>query len=176
MFIRPFNERFLRNIKKTKACWNWIGKLNNSGYGSIKKGRTSGAHRISYEIRNGPIPKGYYVLHKCDNRICVNPDHLWIGTQSDNMIDCQKKGRNPSAYRWTNKNNPFAGVPRTESQKAFTSFYKQRPFVFIDPSGNKVEGVNLLQFCKKNNLNSGAMSSVKFGRIPHHKKWTRFIQ
>jgi len=75
-------------------CWNWIGCLTESGYGQIHcLGKTHRAHRVSYMVHLGPIPEGAVILHSCDNRRCINPDHLTAGTQSDNMRDALKKGR-----------------------------------------------------------------------------------
>ena len=81
------------------GCWLWTDSTNSDGYGNIGipengKMRTKGAHRISYEIHKGEIPKGLHVCHRCDVRSCVNPAHLWIGTHQDNIDDREKKGRN----------------------------------------------------------------------------------
>ena len=72
-------------------CWYWVGGVTTLGYGTIPKWRV--AHRFSWHLFNGPIPKGMSVLHKCDIRNCVNPDHLFIGTQNDNVQDMMRKGR-----------------------------------------------------------------------------------
>ena len=88
--------RFFNKIKKTTSCWIWIAYRNPAGYGVIgKKGQTGNilAHRLSYIIHNGKIPKKYCVCHSCDNPFCVNPKHLFLGKQQDNMNDMVKKGR-----------------------------------------------------------------------------------
>lgn len=93
-------ERFWTKVLKTQSCWIWQAQVNNKGYGCLSvyredKGRhyPTYAHRLSWAFAHGPIPDGMYVLHHCDTPACVNPAHLFIGTQTDNMQDCWKKGR-----------------------------------------------------------------------------------
>jgi len=76
------------------GCCNWIGSITNRGYGKFRVGKISvGAHRVAWTLKNGPIPDELLVLHKCDNPLCVNPDHLFVGTQGDNLVDMIHKGR-----------------------------------------------------------------------------------
>lgn len=96
------DKRFMVKVDKgdSSSCWLWHGCLNNKGYGTVTrrrhgKKRNYLAHRYSYELRNGPVPDGLCVLHKCDIPRCVNPDHLFLGTQADNIKDCVAKGRSP---------------------------------------------------------------------------------
>lgn len=88
-------ERFrLQTVKVKGECWNWIGAHDKDGYGWIRvDGVQTGAHRYSYGVHCGKIPKGMQVLHSCDNPRCVNPDHLFLGTQQDNVKDMVAKGR-----------------------------------------------------------------------------------
>lgn len=76
------------------ACWLWRAAINPSGYGALaRNGRTLRAHREAYRLVSGSIPPGVMVLHKCDVRACVNPDHLFLGTADDNTQDMISKGR-----------------------------------------------------------------------------------
>lgn len=81
-------------IDKTTGCWLWQGAIKSNGYGHLNiDGRTVGAHRVAYELHVGPVPEGMRVLHSCDVRRCVNPDHLHIGTAADNSREMVERGR-----------------------------------------------------------------------------------
>lgn len=81
-------------IDKDTKCHNWKLYKNKHGYGRLTHNKKClYAHRVSYEINKGRIPNGLYVLHSCDNPSCINPNHLWLGTQKDNLQDMAKKGR-----------------------------------------------------------------------------------
>lgn len=86
----PREVRFWRFVHKTDTCWVWTGGKHRFGYGKIDG---LDAHRVSWEIHNGPVPSGMYVCHHCDNPACIRPDHLFLGTQTDNMRDMSRKGR-----------------------------------------------------------------------------------
>lgn len=100
---RPFTPlavRFWAKVEKTPTCWEWRG-ATVTGYGHISMGGVLGkirlAHRISWEMHNGPIPDGLHVCHRCDNPKCVRPDHLFLGTDLDNAQDRDAKGRSRPA-------------------------------------------------------------------------------
>lgn len=101
-----FMERFWAkvNVAGPHDCWEWTAGTDRAGYGRISLGgrgdrRLVGAHRASWQIVNGPIPDGLFVLHSCDNPPCVNPQHLRVGTNADNMADMVVRGRDPRKQR-----------------------------------------------------------------------------
>lgn len=92
--FRIYKRKFFSKIKLVNKCLVWTGIKSSDGYGLINIGRpTYSAHRFAWTLRNGKIPKGLCVLHKCDNPACVKPNHLWLGTQLDNIADRHKKDR-----------------------------------------------------------------------------------
>lgn len=104
-------NRFEKRIMKTDNCWEWKGHISPYGYGkfSVNEREHWQAHRLSYFLYKGDIPSGMFVLHQCDNRSCVNPKHLRIGTQKENMADMHARGRF--------KSSPKAGKRRLTLEK-----------------------------------------------------------
>lgn len=97
MVARPASERFWERVNKTESCWIWMCKSSRYSYGRFYTGTSKTylvkAHRYSWELHKGKVPDGLFVLHKCDVPLCVNPDHLFLGTHQDNMDDMARKGR-----------------------------------------------------------------------------------
>lgn len=88
-------ERFMAKVSKDACgCWIWTGSKVKSGYGKVKVNQKMFlAHRLSYMAHKGDIKSGLFICHSCDNPLCVNPDHLWAGSQIENVRDAKKKGR-----------------------------------------------------------------------------------
>lgn len=113
----PPEERFWKNVRKSDGCWEYVANAKPDGYRFFRyrvvvNGRGKQvqwyAHRYSYTLAYGPIPKGLDVCHHCDNTACVRPDHLFAGTEKDNMQDMIRKGR--AAHQ--KRSQPQNGVPK----------------------------------------------------------------
>jgi hypothetical protein len=97
-------ERFERLYipEPNSGCWLWLGSLSAGGYARITVGRSINAHRVSWQLFRGEIPADKpHVLHTCDMRCCVNPDHLFVGTNADNVADKVAKGRQARSAKLT---------------------------------------------------------------------------
>lgn len=93
-----FEDRFWNQVDRRGSCWIWVGQTNEKGYGYFsgtpgQPNKKFYAHRVSWSLVHGEIPKGMHVCHKCDNPRCCNPEHLFLGTPKDNAQDMIRKGR-----------------------------------------------------------------------------------
>jgi len=108
--FRRYREGAVRRYKETgRGCWEYTGNIAVDGYATVGR-KQERVHRMAYEHANGPIPPGKIVMHRCDNRKCINPSHLRVGTQADNMRDMQRKGR----ALGNNRGESNAGAKLTE--------------------------------------------------------------
>jgi len=98
---KSLEQRLMEKVaRQANDCWQWTGNHHQYGYGLLKiDGKQIRAHRISWELKNGAIPAGLHILHRCDTPSCVNPDHLFLGTQADNIADKLAKGRQARGER-----------------------------------------------------------------------------
>lgn len=119
---KGIEDRFWGKVEKTATCWLWQGHLSRGGYGHFAVGsRPIKAHRFAYSLINGEIPDGLVVLHSCDTPACVNPDHLSVGTDSDNQRDSVQKKR----HRESRKSICPHGHPYSEDN------------TYVDPRGRR---------------------------------------
>lgn len=104
--LRSYFHKFQQKVQvgSDDECWEWTGGKNDERYGYMRVGiKSEKAHRLSYQWLIGPIPKGKILMHTCDNPSCVNPYHLRVGTQLDNVRDMMEKGRNVTRTQKLNK-------------------------------------------------------------------------
>lgn len=131
----PERVRFWAHVETpVDGCWEWTGGTTHFGYGAFKKQNRVqvNSHRYSWELHNGPIPEGVFVCHRCDNPLCVRPDHLFLGSGFDNMRDASKKGRMHNQFsKMTNciHGHPLSGDNlkiRSDGSRACRTCLKRR--------------------------------------------------
>lgn len=112
---KEVEARFWVRVDKSKECWEWTGALSKAGYGFTRiSGKLEYTHRMSWSISNGEIPAGMVVCHTCDNRCCLNPAHLFVATQRENMLDKVAKGRGGADFRYSPEWRPAPPRPTPE--------------------------------------------------------------
>lgn len=141
-------EKLLSNIQEVNGCWEWQGARHKQGYGHFPYKRSVQlAHRISWRLFNGEIPRGMNVCHKCDNTSCVNPEHLFLGTQIQNMRDMFKKKR---------KNHQGENHPRVK-------LTQQQVLEIREMIKN---GFTQEEVCRKYGITNGHVGSIR-----HRRTW-----
>lgn len=159
------HERFERSYfpDPNSGCWIWLGHLSKTtGYGQFMLDcrvdtRSIGAHRAAYVLHKGEIPSGMQVCHRCDMRWCVNPNHLFLGTASENMRDAARKGR----MTWKSATRP--GLPRGES-------HHQAKLTWSDVDAIRASAMTGVELAKKYR-----MSAKSISRIRRNESWVRDI-
>ena len=138
------------------GCWLWTAHVHAIGYGvfRVAPGRIVQAHRFAYESFIGPIPEGMKVCHKCDVRHCVNPDHLWLGTQKENVRDMWAKGRAPK--RSSGHKRPDNG----SRNRAILGKLTREQVLEIRQNPN----VRLIDFASRFGVDSSIICHVRAGR------------
>jgi hypothetical protein len=109
----------------TDACWLWTAFINPSGYGMVRNGAWMAlAHRVSWTLANGRVPDGAQVLHHCDTRACVNPSHLYVGTNADNIADKVARGRSS----WPRPERRGEGHPLVKLTEKEVALIRKEPY------------------------------------------------
>lgn len=181
--INSYYKVFLKNryiIDIESDCWNWKDKINEDGYGYYN---TKLAHRLFYEMYIGDIIEGLLICHTCDNPKCVNPNHLYMGTNQDNMDDMVKRGRslkgnlNPAKRKEVrkkiSKNNPMLKQEhRDKISKKFKGRKKPRyNYTIISSDNKKYQTDNLYKFCIDMNLNYRSMLELSSKQRDEYNNW-----
>ena len=130
---KSLQQRLEEGTHKGESCWLWVGAKDTGGYGLIcdrigREGNVS-THRLAWELKNGPIPFGLCVLHRCDIRNCVNPAHLFLGTIADNNRDCVAKGRSAAQNNnpmWNSESRKKVSAALTGKRKSAAHIEKMR--------------------------------------------------
>lgn len=127
--VADLTDRFWPKVDKKAddECWTWLAFRNKPGYGMIRNGGFMAlAHRVSWTLTNGRIPDGSQVLHHCDTPSCVNPGHLYVGTNADNMRDKVDRGRSS----WPRPERRGEGHPLAKLTSEQVAVIRTEPFVF----------------------------------------------
>jgi hypothetical protein len=142
-------------------CWEWLGSVSSDGYGKCKrKGVTYRAHRLSYLVFKGDITEGLFVCHHCDNPLCVNPEHLWLGTHEENELDKTAKGRRSPSPTVSHPHSLPRGSKHHKSklnEEMAHAIYKLA-----------IEGYSISRIKEELDL---TVDKTTIGRVIQHGKW-----
>lgn len=121
--------RFWSKVAKGRGCWGWKDSCGSHGYGQfyIEHAKPLLAHRVSWQVSFGRIPHDKFVLHKCDNKKCVRPDHLFLGTQADNIHDMVAKGRNSPTRGELSGNAKLTSSDVAEIRRRYRTGHRYSP-------------------------------------------------
>jgi hypothetical protein len=161
-----FIELFWSRVDKSPGhgpqgdCWEWIGCIQlgkSAGYGiQMCDGKSQRAHRIAWQMERGPIPEGIHVLHHCDNRKCVNPEHLFLGTNYDNVQDKLRKGRHLRGEDAAKYSNPKRGSDNWHSRFTDAQVIEMRQWA--------AEGMNYGEIARRVGTRCHVVNMIVHGR------------
>jgi hypothetical protein len=151
MFQDVTVARFWAKVSKGDGCWLWTASKRSKGYGAFgytDNGETvqTAAHRFSWRLHVGPIPDGMFVCHKCDTPACVNPDHLFLGTNADNVADMMRKGRHVCGGTYA-KGDYIRGSKHWNTRLSAEDVQAVR--------ASRAEGLSYSQICERHGVSSG---------------------
>lgn len=144
------------HVANIGECWEWTGSRSRLGYGIFSvRGKKRASHRVSWELSRGYVPAGAHVLHACDNRKCVRPSHLFLGTHRDNMRDMVLKGRSRGVSRRGSESNSAV------LDEVLASFAKRM----------LADGVSTREIAMQLGVSRGAILAISTGRTWTHVPW-----
>ena len=152
--IYTFNERkFEEKVERTDSCWIFNGAKSSKGYGSVRTRQPRkmvGAHILAYQKWVGQVDEGMHVLHSCDNPSCVNPEHLSLGTNADNMADRNSKNRQARAF-----NTPKTKLTKEEADEIRDTYLSSKSI-----GSKKHTGISYRQLANDYGVTQGAIQAI----------------